>query len=128
MAPATSTDLTDVVQRVQSLLLVSGGIRPFLQHLAGLATTAADQSLACGITARRDGHPLTVASSDDRATALDETQYDLGDGPCLHALATGHQVLMATATTTPPGPELPIRRSPTSSSRPRCRGPSSTRP
>ena len=29
------------------------------------------------------------------ATALDETQYDLGDGPCLHALATGHQVLMA---------------------------------
>lgn len=94
MAPATSPDLIDVFQRLQSLLLVSSGIQPFLQQLAGLATTAADQSLSCGITARRDGHPLTVASSDDRAIALDETQYDLGDGPCLHALATGQQVLM----------------------------------
>lgn len=94
MAPANSSDLLDVFQRLQSLLLATSGIEPFLQHLAGLATTAADQSMSCGITARRDGQALTVASSDDRATALDETQYDLGEGPCLHALATGDPVLL----------------------------------
>lgn len=46
------------------------------------------------VTARRDGRPLTVASSDDRASALDETQYQVGDGPCLLALTTTDPVLI----------------------------------
>jgi hypothetical protein len=41
------------------------------------------------ITVRREGEPTTVASSDDRAQGLDETQYSVGDGPCLHSLETG---------------------------------------
>lgn len=94
MANTASTDLTGVFQRLQSLLLTASGIDLFLQDLAELATTAADQSLSCGITARRDGQPLTVASSDERASALDETQYQISDGPCLHALATGDTVLI----------------------------------
>jgi len=94
VANTASTDLTGVFQRLQSLLLTASGIDLFLQDLAELATTAADQSLSCGITARRDGQPLTVASSDERASALDETQYQISDGPCLHALATGDTVLI----------------------------------
>lgn len=90
----TASDLTGVFQRLQSLLLTASGIDVFLQDLAVLATSAAEQSLSCGITARSDGQPLTVASSDDRASSLDETQYQVGDGPCLHALATGETVLI----------------------------------
>ena len=45
--------------------------------------------------ARRDGRPLTVASSDERANALDEGQYAVTEGPCLHSLATGIAVLIS---------------------------------
>jgi GAF domain-containing protein len=44
------------------------------------------------VTAQSDGAPLTVASSDAQATQVDEHQYQLDDGPCLHAMRTGEQV------------------------------------
>ncbi len=34
-------------------------------------------------------HPATVSSTGDLATDLDETQYERGQGPCLHAARTG---------------------------------------
>jgi GAF domain-containing protein len=83
------SDLAGVFQRLQSLLLSTTGIESFLQQLSELATGAADQPISCGITARRDGQPLTVASSDHQASMLDESQYTDGEGPCLHTLGTG---------------------------------------
>jgi len=82
-------------QRLQAVMLSARGIESFLQQLSELATGAADQSISCGITARRDGRPLTVASSDERANALDESQYAVAEGPCLHSLATGVPVLIS---------------------------------
>jgi GAF domain-containing protein len=88
------SDLAGVFQRLQSVLLSTSGIEAFLQRLSELATSAAAQPLSCGITARRDGQPLTVASSDDRAAMLDESQYVGAEGPCLHTLATGQTTLI----------------------------------
>ena len=82
-------------QRLQAVMLSARGIESFLQQLSELATGAADQPISCGITARRDGRPLTVASSDERASALDESQYAVTEGPCLHSLATGDPVLIS---------------------------------
>jgi GAF domain-containing protein len=45
--------------------------------------------LSCGITLQPNGRPLTVASSDQLASQLDELQYGLDQGPCLTALRTG---------------------------------------
>jgi GAF domain-containing protein len=36
-----------------------------------------------------NGRPLTVASTDALAAQVDEVQYGLDQGPCLHALRTG---------------------------------------
>ena len=88
------SDLAGVFHRLQSVLLSTSGIEAFLQQLSKLATGAADQRISCGITARRDGQPLTVASSDRRASGLDENQYTGGEGPCLHTLATGETTLI----------------------------------
>jgi GAF domain-containing protein len=44
---------------------------------------------SCGITARRDGFPVTLASSDQRALRVDQIQYDRAEGPCLTTLTTG---------------------------------------
>jgi GAF domain-containing protein len=36
-----------------------------------------------------------VASSDPAALQIDEAQYSSGDGPCLHSMRTGDEVLIA---------------------------------
>jgi hypothetical protein len=37
-------------------------------------------------------HPTTVASTGQLATDLDESQYERGHGPCLHAARTGELI------------------------------------
>jgi hypothetical protein len=50
-----------------------------LGDVAGVAVTMADGA----------GHPLTVGASTDLARAVDRVQYEIGHGPCLHALRGG---------------------------------------
>jgi hypothetical protein len=45
--------------------------------------------LSCGMTIRPNGRPVTVACSDPLAAQVDEVQYRLDDGPCLHAMRQG---------------------------------------
>jgi GAF domain-containing protein len=68
-----------------------GDLTDFLTELTEVAA-GLTSGVSCGITSRRDGQPLTVSSSDERAAALDETQYEGGEGPCLHTLQTGEAV------------------------------------
>jgi GAF domain-containing protein len=88
-------DLTGTFERLQSLLLTVEQLEAFLQQLTVLAAGLVDPPMSCGITVHRDGRPLTVASSDKRASGLDESQYAVGEGPCLHTLQTGQPVFIA---------------------------------
>lgn len=85
-------DLAASITELQNLLLAATGTEEFLQELATLAARRVTGDLSCGITLQPDGHPLTVATSDQRAAQVDEVQYDLGDGPCLHSMRSGRQV------------------------------------
>jgi len=87
-----AADVSVVFQRLQSVLLTASGVEVFLQRLTELAAEAAEISVSCGVTARRDGQPLTVASSDEQASDLDESQYEAAAGPCLQTLRTGEIV------------------------------------
>ena len=82
-------------QRLQSLLLSLGDIETFLQQLTELAAGLSEPPASCGITVRRDGQPVTVTSSDVRASALDESQYETDQGPCLHSMRTGQTVVIS---------------------------------
>ncbi len=79
---------------MQALLLGTETIQAgqFLAELAGLAVRAVGEGLSCGITLEPNGRPMTVASTDALAAQVDEVQYGLDQGPCLHALRTGTQV------------------------------------
>ena len=44
------------------------------------------------MTMQPNGRPVTVACSDPVAARVDEVQYELDDGPCLHAMRDGHMV------------------------------------
>ena len=78
------------VPELVSLLLTTRSVEDFLGELARAAGRELDAS--CGITTRRDGRPVTVASSDALASQVDEVQYGGGQGPCLQSLATGEVV------------------------------------
>jgi len=88
--PTVSTpDLVRTFSALQSLLLTAQGIDEFLTQVARLAAGVAQPAASCGITIRRHGQPLTVASSDARAEQVDQAQYGAGTGPCLDSLETG---------------------------------------
>jgi GAF domain-containing protein len=74
------------------LLTATDTFESFLQELAVLAAREVGGDLSCGITARTDRRPVTVASSDAFAAQLDEMQYADGIGPCMHAMNSGDVV------------------------------------
>ena len=54
--------------------------------MARIASHEVGEGVYCGMTMRPQGRSLTVACTDDVAAKVDEIQYRLGDGPCLHAM------------------------------------------
>ncbi len=95
MADDHGLDLTFAFSRLQSVVLATTGVTSLLEQMTRVAAAVTDRPMSCAITVRRDGLPLTIASSDALAGSLDESQYSQGEGPCLHALDTGETVLMA---------------------------------
>ncbi len=95
-APQTDTgpEALTAAAELQELLLATDNIEDFLQDLAVLAARSVARGLSCGITLKRDGHPRTVANSDDRAARCDEIQYNQGVGPCLDAMRTCEIILV----------------------------------
>ncbi len=85
-------DVAASITELQNLLLATTGTEEFLQELALLAARTITEGLSCGITLQPDGHPLTIATSDLKAAQVDEVQYELDQGPCLHAMHN-HQIV-----------------------------------
>ena len=83
-----------------------------LAHVIHLGTTAAllwfPHTQWAGITVQFDGTPVTVADTDPRVLAVDQAQYDNGDGPCLHAMRTGAITTMDITEVTDTWPALGV--------------------
>ncbi|SDL91570.1 GAF and ANTAR domain-containing protein [Arthrobacter sp. ok362] len=77
-----------LVDHLQDLVLKTEDVKEMLDELAEFsAVTLADPAIAfCSITLIQRKKPVTVASNEDSALRLDETQYSAGDGPCLSAI------------------------------------------
>lgn len=91
---ASENSSTPSVEDLQDLLLESRDFESFLLDLTlySASRLGVGAPLLCSISVQREDVPFTVASSGDKARALDERQYELDDGPCLTALRTGHTV------------------------------------
>jgi len=74
---------------LQDILLSTESVEEFLHQMAVLAASLVGEGMSCGMTMRPSGAPVTVACSDEVAGLVDEVQYTLDDGPCLHAMRTG---------------------------------------
>jgi GAF domain-containing protein len=88
--------ITEDCRELQDALIGTESIEAFLHEMAVLAARLGSNGsggvLSCGMTMRSHGRPVTVACSDPLAAQVDEVQYALDDGPCLHAMRDGHVV------------------------------------
>jgi hypothetical protein len=81
-------------------LLASGGdLNSFLGDLVHLAVAHTPAAEACGLTLARAGGGVTVNATGHLAQQADERQYDVDDGPCLHAMREGVVVRVDDMTT-----------------------------
>jgi GAF domain-containing protein len=86
--------ITEDCRELQDALIGTESIEEFLHEMAVLAARLGrnENGLSCGMTMRSNGRPVTVAYSDPLAAQVDEAQYTLDDGPCLHAMRDGQVV------------------------------------
>jgi len=85
--------VADTRARLHELQLGTDSIAVFLEQVAVLAADTIEADAACGMLVLRKGHPITVASSDERAVSLDEAQFGADEGPCLDAARTGRLIV-----------------------------------
>jgi GAF domain-containing protein len=83
------TDPTEVLERLGRLSLRELSMDSLLQTVADLTKQVMPGNPEASVCLLVKGRPTTVVSTGTLATELDETQYDRGHGPCLHAARTG---------------------------------------
>jgi len=79
----------EALERLGRLSLRESSMDSLLQTVAELAKTVMPGNPEASVTLLVGDSPGTVASTGQLAVDLDETQYDRGHGPCLHAARSG---------------------------------------
>src|SRR3954462_1885699 len=79
----------EALERLGRLSLRGLSMEDLLQTVADLTKTVMPGNPEASVLLLVKDHPSTVVSTGALATALDETQYERGHGPCLHAARTG---------------------------------------
>ena len=80
---------TEALERLGRLSLRGLSMEGLLQIVADLTKTVMPGHTEVSVTLLMKDSPSTVASTGQLATALDESQYERGHGPCVHAARTG---------------------------------------
>jgi GAF domain-containing protein len=80
-----------------------------LDRVVTLASRSLPVPAEVSLTVLSKDGPTTVAFAGDRSLRLDETQYDVDDGPCLTSARTGDIVSVPDTATDPRWPEYSTR-------------------
>lgn len=92
MPIAVSDALWNAISELARLLLGEESVTATLQRVASSAVTLIEAVEECGVTVAHDGRPSTDAATGGVVYEIDNYQYDVDQGPCLHALLTGEVV------------------------------------
>jgi hypothetical protein len=109
MVTGAGEDLPEAFRELQDALLNTDSVEQFLHEMAVLAARLVGGGLSCGMTMQPNGRPVTVACSDPVAAQVDELQYELDYGPCLHAMRDNHVVRIEDTTAKMRWPEFERR-------------------
>ena len=93
--PPSPAELTasDAVARLARLVLGVRALDEVLEVVVGIAKRVLPGPPEVSITLV-GGEPLTMASSGQLASDVDERQYEVGSGPCLEAVRTGELIVV----------------------------------
>jgi GAF domain-containing protein len=89
----------EALERLGGLSLRELSMDSLLHTVTDLAKTVMPGNPEASVTLLVKDDPSTVVSTGELATDMDETQYDRGDGPYLHAARTGELTEIADART-----------------------------
>lgn len=93
MRPASDDQpLRDGLRELAGMLLSDQPVDRLLQRVASVAAAALPGCHAASVTLVGRGRAGTPACSGELAGRVDRWQHDAGQGPCLHAVATGEVV------------------------------------
>jgi GAF domain-containing protein len=84
--------LWNAVAGLAQLLLHEESVTTTLQRVATSAVTLVEAVEEAGVTVAHDDRPYTDAATGGIVYEIDNFQYDIDQGPCLHALVTGDVV------------------------------------
>jgi GAF domain-containing protein len=93
------------LETLGSLALREHSMDTLLQRVADLTTAVMPGRTEASISLVSDGRPATAVFTGPVALSCDETQYGVGDGPCLHAARTGEITEITDARTETRWPE-----------------------
>ena len=92
-APDEGALLPDAaLDRLGRIRLTDHDMRSLLGEIASLARQSLPGRLEASVTLLTGDEAVTAVYTGDLALDLDETQYERGHGPCLHAAAAGEPV------------------------------------
>jgi GAF domain-containing protein len=86
---ARPANAAEALERLGRLSLRELSMQTLLETVADLAKTVMPGNPEASVSLLVKDKPSTVASTGQLAVDLDETQYERGHGPCLHAARTG---------------------------------------
>jgi GAF domain-containing protein len=90
-----SDQFEDAVRAVAQFLVADVPLGDTLHRIAELAAEGLEPASAAGLTLiDQSARPTTAVATDDVAPAVDQVQYDEGDGPCLRAFRESRAVLV----------------------------------
>ncbi len=90
--------VADTVTALADMLTTITDVDSTVERICLDAVDSIDEAEAAAVTVVRDGVPVTIYATDDAVRAVDDAQYDAGEGPCLEAIAT-QSLVVANAST-----------------------------
>jgi GAF domain-containing protein len=82
-------EVTGALEDLARVLDHEEDLPAILRRVCRQAVHAIPHTHMASVSLERDGGPVTVASTDDHAVAIDRAQYAADEGPCLAAARTG---------------------------------------
>jgi putative methionine-R-sulfoxide reductase with GAF domain len=92
-------ELGVIIGRTKGLLLTEQTAQQAVDDLAEVARSVIDRAEGAGVSLIMGGDRISVGSTDSYVLTADRLQYELSEGPCLTAWATGEAQLIDDTTT-----------------------------
>jgi GAF domain-containing protein len=87
MASNTTTDIAAAFGEIARVLASAAGLEDALVRIGRFAVLTVDGCAGASVAVREASGVRSIAHTDDLVAEVDRIQYDLGEGPCVSALA-----------------------------------------